>query len=32
MSRVGKSPIELPKGADVQIAANQVTVKHKEGL
>jgi large subunit ribosomal protein L6 len=27
MSRVGKSPIELPKGADVQIAANQVTVK-----
>jgi large subunit ribosomal protein L6 len=27
MSRVGKSPIELPKGAEVQIAANQVTVK-----
>jgi len=27
MSRVGKSPIELPKGADVQIAAGQVTVK-----
>ena len=27
MSRVGKNPIELPKGADVQIAANQVTVK-----
>ena len=27
MSRVGKSPIELPKGAEVQIAANQITVK-----
>jgi len=27
MSRVGKSPIELPKGAEVQIAASQVTVK-----
>jgi large subunit ribosomal protein L6 len=27
MSRVGKSPIVLPKGADVQIAANQVTIK-----
>jgi large subunit ribosomal protein L6 len=27
MSRVGKMPIELPKGAEVTIAANQITVK-----
>ena len=27
MSRVGKSPIAVPKGVDVAIAANQVTVK-----
>ena len=27
MSRVGKSPIAVPKGVDVALAANQVTVK-----
>ena len=32
MSRVGKSPIAVPKGVDVAIAANQVTVKGPLGI
>jgi large subunit ribosomal protein L6 len=31
MSRVGKQPIELPKGVDVQVAAGKVTVKGANG-
>ena len=31
MSRVGKQPIELPKGVDVQVAADKVTVKGANG-
>ena len=31
MSRVGKMPIALPKGVDVQIAADQITVKGANG-
>ena len=27
MSRVGKMPVELPKGAEATIAADQITVK-----
>ncbi len=27
MSRVGKMPIPVPKGAEVKIGANQITVK-----
>jgi hypothetical protein len=27
MSRVGKMPITVPQGVDVQIAADQITVK-----
>jgi len=31
MSRVGKMPIELPKGVDVQLAADKITVKGSNG-
>ncbi|MCS6773067.1 MAG: 50S ribosomal protein L6 [Anaerolineae bacterium] len=31
MSRIGKKPIELPKGVDVSIAGNVVTVKGPKG-
>ena len=27
MSRIGKMPIPVPKGADIQIGADQITVK-----
>ncbi len=31
MSRVGKMPVAVPKGVDVQISANQITVKGSNG-
>ena len=31
MSRVGKQPIELPKGVDVQVSADKITVKGANG-
>ena len=31
MSRVGKMPIAVPQGVDVQIANNQITVKGANG-
>ena len=31
MSRVGKMPINVPQGVDVQIAAGQITVKNEDG-
>jgi large subunit ribosomal protein L6 len=31
MSRIGKSPIELPSGVDVTVAGNDVTVKGPKG-
>jgi len=31
MSRVGKMPIEVPKGVDVQLTADQITVKGANG-
>lgn len=31
MSRVGKMPVTLPKGVDVQITADQITVKGAQG-
>lgn len=31
MSRVGKMPIDVPKGVDVQIAADKITVKGSNG-
>ena len=31
MSRIGKSPIELPSGVDVKVAGNDVTVKGPKG-
>ena len=31
MSRIGKAPIELPSGVDVNIAGQEVTVKGKNG-
>jgi large subunit ribosomal protein L6 len=31
MSRVGKAPIELPKGVDLQVTADQITVKGANG-
>jgi len=31
MSRVGKMPVAVPKGVDVQIAADQITVKGSNG-
>jgi large subunit ribosomal protein L6 len=31
MSRVGKQPIDLPKGVDVQVAGDKVTVKGANG-
>ena len=31
MSRVGKLPIAVPPGVDVQITTDQITVKGKDG-
>jgi len=31
MSRIGKQPIELPKGVDVQVSADKITVKGANG-
>ena len=31
MSRVGKMPVALPKGVDVQVTADQITVKGSNG-
>lgn len=31
MSRVGKMPVAVPKGVDVQVAADQITVKGSNG-
>ena len=31
MSRVGKMPVAVPKGVDVQITADQITVKGANG-
>jgi len=31
MSRIGKQPIEIPKGVDVKIEGNKVTVKGQKG-
>ncbi|MGH7185857.1 MAG: 50S ribosomal protein L6 [Pseudomonadota bacterium] len=31
MSRVGKMPIDVPKGVDVQVSADQITVKGSNG-
>ena len=32
MSRVGKMPITVPQGVDVQISADQITVKGANGI
>ena len=31
MSRVGKMPIDVPKGVDVQVSADKITVKGSNG-
>ena len=31
MSRIGKRPIELPEGVEVQLNGNTITVKGKNG-